>query len=251
MGRTDPVTDGAFRLHRFDVLQSTQIEAGNGQYQVGDVVIAETQTGSYGRRGRSWQAPIGNLYFTMVEKFQDYGQLGWLPYAVGLALYDAIVPDIANQDALRLKWPNDVLLDGNKISGVLIEVKNEHLLIGIGVNVTVKPRTDQPVACVNDYSTRFVSSDHVLSSFLKHYTHWFEVAEKTGFSGLKADWIKRAAFVNEMVTARLANGQVIQGLFESLDEQGALVLRTEKAHHVITSADIFLNNTDSTKTEND
>lgn len=243
-----------FRLHRFDVLQSTQIEAGQDIYQHGDVVVAVTQTGSYGRRGRAWQAPVGNLYFTMVEKFTGYTQLEWLPYVVGLALYDAVAFHIADHNnKLHLKWPNDVLIDGKKMSGILIEVKDDKLLIGIGVNVTVKPQTDQPATYINEYALSEMTSDQVLEAFLFHYARWTDIAEEGGFAAIKNDWMTRAAYIGHEITARLANGKVLNGVFEALDDHGALVLREETAHHVVTSADIFFSNSDSngTKIHND
>src|SRR5690606_15574672 len=108
-------------IHRFPLLPSTQTEAkngiGNGIYGDGDIIVAEAQTASYGRRGRAWQAPRGNLYFTMIETCTGMDQLGWLPYATGLALYDAVLPFLKDGVDLRLKWPNDVLIDKKKISG--------------------------------------------------------------------------------------------------------------------------------------
>lgn len=247
MGGSNPLTSmpeqsGRFRLFRFDALESTQLEAGKAIYQAGDVISAVIQTGGYGRRGRAWQGPVGNLYFTMVEHFSGMGQLEYFPYVVGLALYDAVADHLSNGHELRVKWPNDVLVNGKKMSGILIEVKDNTLLIGIGVNVMVKPETDQPVTFINEYADPKMTAAQVLSAFLYHYDLWMERAEKGGFTAIKGDWMARAAFIGEPISARLANGQVLNGIFDALDDHGALVLRGETAHHVITSADIFFNN---------
>lgn len=242
-----------FRLHHFDVLNSTQIEAEKTQYQAGDIVIAATQTGSYGRRGRAWQAPIGNLYYTMVEDYENPSQLEYLPYVFGLALYDAAAACVSDAALLKVKWPNDVLLDGKKISGILIEIRDARFIIGIGVNIAIRPETDQPATCLQDYATETVDKDRFLAVFLHHYTKWLERAKTGGFAAIRKDWLARAAFKGEIIHAKLANGTVLSGRFDDLDAHGALVLQGEKAHHVVTSADIFFNHSElgSRKTNND
>lgn len=253
MGGSDPVTIGRFRLHPFDLLNSTQTEAEKTQYHAGDIVSAITQTGSYGRRGRAWQAPKGNLYFTMVEDYHDPVQLESLPYVVGLGLYDAVAPFLSDADMMRVKWPNDILIEGKKLSGILIEIRDDRLLIGVGVNVAAAPQTDQPVACVNDYAVIAVDNMQLLQSFLTAYDVWLHKAQQHGFAAIRDTWLERAAFKGDQVTARLANGDVLTGIFESLDAHGALVLRGEKAHHTVTSADIFFDNSDlgNKKTSNE
>lgn len=239
MGSSNPVTVSGFRVFAFDVLASTQIEAEKPVYQHGDVVVTASQTGGYGRRGRVWSESSGNLYCTMVADFTGLPQLGYLPYVVGLALYDAVAQFASDPSLLRVKWPNDVLVEGKKLSGILIEVRDDRLLIGTGVNVAMRPETDQPVACVNDYAASPVTAEMVLNAYLQHFATWIKRAETGGFAAIKADWMARAAFHGETITARLADGRTLTGIFDSLDDDGALVLRDETAHHVITSADIF------------
>lgn len=239
MGNPDPVSVSGFRLFHFDVLLSTQIEAKKPEYRHGDVVIAASQTGGYGRRGRAWMESAGNLYFTMVQDFIGATQLGYLPYVIGLALYDAVAEHLSDPLLLRLKWPNDVLIEGQKISGILIEVSDDKLLIGIGVNVAMRPETDQPVACIDEYAASAMGVETLLHDFLHHYALWLARAEQGGFAAIKADWLARAFMQGQEITARLANGTVLTGIFKDLDAHGALVLQGETAHHVITSADIF------------
>ncbi|MDB5478361.1 MAG: biotin--acetyl-CoA-carboxylase ligase, partial [Alphaproteobacteria bacterium] len=81
-----------FKIHHFDSIDSTQFEARKNIYGPGDIILSDIQTGGYGRRGREWQSPPGNLYCTLVEAFPDFSHLSWLGYAVGLALYEAVQP---------------------------------------------------------------------------------------------------------------------------------------------------------------
>lgn len=241
MVRPDPVERGAYRLFRFDVLDSTQSELKRGPYQDGDIVLAATQTGAYGRRGRAWQAPRGNLLFSIKSAMPDPSMIGWIAYAIGLALYDAVLPYVRDVDALRLKWPNDLLVHKKKLSGILIEVEGNSFVTGIGLNLATMPRTDQPVACLDDHALAPpVSTDAVLDGFLAAFDHWSALGMDGGFAAMRADWLARAAYTGESITARLANGTEKTGIFETINPQGGLVLRSGKDHYVVTSAEIFL-----------
>jgi len=240
MGSANPLKISRFRLHHFQTLVSTQVEARDRHYSAGDVIMADTQTTGYGRRGRTWQSPPGNLYCTMVEDWTGYQQLSWLPYAVGLGLYDAIHDLLPATKQLRLKWPNDLLINGAKLSGILLEVEDDRLLIGIGMNVCLLPETDQVVTTLNDHVGTEVKPQQILEKFLPRFQFWCDKAVQQGFPALRDIWLSRAAFLGQEITARLANGDVLTGIFKDLNEQGALVLQTERAHHTITTADIYL-----------
>ena len=228
-----------FHLHHFETINSTQIEAKKPHYQSGDIIIADTQTASYGRRGRTWQAPLGNLYMTMVEEWLGMEQLSWLGYAVGLALYDAVEPLLDNAK-LNLKWPNDLLINQLKMSGILLEVENNHLLIGIGMNITVTPQTDQPVTCLNDHTSMAYQPIEIIERFLPCYEYWFDQGKQTGFTEMRRTWLSRAAYLNHEITARLADGTVLTGVFDDIDHTGALVLTGENRQYNVTAADIYL-----------
>lgn len=241
MGSANPLTFGRFHLHRFQTLASTQVEARDRHYLPGDIVMADTQTTAYGRRGRVWQAPPGNLYCTIIEQWTGYEQLGWLGYAVGLGLYDAIGTLMQQQDKLRLKWPNDLLIDGMKMSGILLEVYDDYLLVGIGMNISTIPDTDQPVTALNEHLINIAKPVDIMQAFLPRYDFWCREAEQKGFAALREAWLSRAAFVGETIAARLADGTVLTGIFEDLNPEGALVLQDESGHNnIVTAADIYL-----------
>ena len=229
-----------FRLHHFETIDSTQIEAKKPTYAPGDVIYADRQTAGYGRRGRAWEGPSGNLAFTMIDHYQGPDQLSWINYAISLGLYDAVQPLLKSSTLLNVKWPNDILLDGKKLSGMILEVDDDRLLIGIGVNVAVLPETDQAVTCINDHSEQPQTAHSVLQRFLTAYQGWYEKGQAEGFSGLRAQWLARAAYQNQTITAKLANGEILTGVFKDIDNQGALVLSTENGQYKITSADIYL-----------
>lgn len=238
-----------FRIHTFDSLVSTQIEAREGYeagtYTAGDIITSVVQTGAYGRRGRTWQAPVGNLYFTLIEKYQDPSQLSWMGFAMGLGLYDAVADNIAGSHRLNLKWPNDLLLNEMKFTGLLLEVVDDAILIGVGMNVAVTPETDQPVTCLNNHTISPLTAPDVLRGVCQHYGHWFETGQTQGFAGMRECWLSRAAFKGKTVSARLANGQVLTGTFRDLDTSGVLILDTPDGSHRVTAADIYLHTANS------
>lgn len=233
-----------FRIHPFESLVSTQIEAkegyASGQYHAGDIIVAKTQTGAYGRRARTWQAPIGNLYFSLVEKYDDPSQLAWMGFAMGLGLYDAVVDAVAEPSRLNLKWPNDLLLNELKFTGLILEVVDGAVVIGVGVNIAVTPQTDQPVTCLNNHTVTPQTVEIVLQGICQHYSHWFEIGQIQGFAGMRECWLSRAAFRGKTVAARLADGQVLTGIFRDLDASGVLILETPTRTHRVTAADIYL-----------
>jgi len=229
-----------FNIHHFKTLGSTQVEAKKPDYIPGDVITADIQTAGYGRRGRAWEGPSGNLAFTMVEKFSGANQLSWLGYAITLGLYDAISPLLKSDAQLNVKWPNDLLIDQLKLSGILLEVENDLLIIGIGMNIAVIPETDQPVTALNLHTVEQHEPQAILRRFLTAYQYWFTIGEQGGFAAMREVWLSRAAFIGETITAKLGNGNILTGVFNDIDNQGALVLLTENGQYSVTSADIYL-----------
>lgn len=240
MGGTDPLKIGRFQVHHFSSLTSTQTEAKQSGYGPGCVVLADEQTASYGRRGRAWQSPKGNLCCTLIEAWTGYDDLAWLPYALGLALHDALSGMLKDGHDLRLKWPNDILLNGDKLCGILLEIEDDRVLIGIGMNIVAAPETDQKTVALNDHAIRPMQPIDVIKAFLPAYEKWCQQARAQGFPALRDEWLDRAAFAGQQITARLANGTVLTGEFQGLNGQGALVLQGENGHHVVTAADIYL-----------
>ncbi len=233
-----------FRKHFFDTIPSTQTLAQercrNGEAVPGDVILAATQTGGYGRRGRAWQSPPGNLYFTLIEHIDFIDELSWLGYAMGLGLYDAFKPLLEQNTSLLLKWPNDLLLNGAKLSGLLLEVQDDNVLIGVGVNVAQAPESDQPTAALNDHTIAPQTAFGLIDPILEAYDAWHQVGLREGFKGMRGAWLANAAFKGEIIQARLANGIVLKGVFNDLDPLGALALQTEAGEKIITTADIYL-----------
>lgn len=150
---------------------------------------------------------------------------------------------------LALKWPNDVLLNSGKVAGILLEslmVQGQMwgVAVGIGVNLIAAPSTAQVEGgAVYPVSVKGESGvDVTPDAFLKHlapaFVHWDAQLTSYGFNGIRTAWLDRAARIGETITARLSNEEVT-GRFETVDENGYLVLNTPKGTRQITAGDVF------------
>jgi BirA family biotin operon repressor/biotin-[acetyl-CoA-carboxylase] ligase len=161
-------------------------------------------------------------------------------FAAGLAVagtVDAYCP----QTEVSLKWPNDVLLRGRKVAGVLLESLNKDTLaIGIGINLAHHPQTAEfPAISIAASTGSAPDPDDVLRRLARHMAAWYEVWQTNGFVPVRAAWLQRAAGLHQPVKARL-EGRDMDGVFEDLDQDGALMLRDPAGALVrITAGDVF------------
>ncbi|GGD06019.1 biotin--[acetyl-CoA-carboxylase] ligase [Aquisalinus flavus] len=235
-------------LQVHDSLDSTSLEAlryldGGGCGPLW--ILARLQTAGYGRRGRAWQQETGNLAATLVLK--PAGTLAEQPAAAGFALSLALGAALEQARVkprdIQLKWPNDVLLAGGKVSGILLErhmVQGDAFLaIGVGVNLVHKPDLpDYPTAAVKDATSEAPDPEAFLDTLDKAFQHWLGLLERQGFAPLRDAWLERAGGLGRQITVRLPN-ETLHGVFEGLDETGALILRQGEVISRINTGDVF------------
>lgn len=243
-----------YGLHVLDEVDSTLSEAARIAPQAAGPVwiMARRQTAARGRRGRAWSAPEGNLSATLLMRpGGDPSQAALRSFVSALALFDAVAAVTGRTEGLSLKWPNDVLLNGGKLAGILLESSGAAgagvaaLAIGIGVNLVAAP----PVAAVETRALRPVSlagetgltvtPEDFLEALAKAYDEHERAFLAYGFGPIRTAWLARAARLGEVITARLTNEE-ITGTFETVDSEGNLVLVLAggtKRH--IPAADIF------------
>nr|WP_074221526.1 biotin--[acetyl-CoA-carboxylase] ligase [Rhodovulum sp. ES.010] len=213
-------------------------------------IAARRQTAAVGRRGRTWAAPEGNLSATLV---MDPGcgpaQAALYSFVASYALYATLTAYVLNRDAVTLKWPNDVLLKGGKLAGILLEADGAggpvaRLAIGIGVNlntapthVALEPGAPRP-ATLAEVTGEPVDPLEFLAFLAEHLAHQGAFFRAHGFGPLRAAWLERAARRGRTITARTSNEQ-IAGTFVTVDEDGQLVLETSDGPRAIAAADVF------------
>lgn len=169
-------------------------------------------------------------------------------FVAALALYDAL-DSVAPGADLAIKWPNDVLLAGGKVAGILLESVSSgasvsHLAVGIGVNLAAAPPVTalepgalRPVSVLGETAQVIAPLDFLpplACAFARHA----KLFERDGFAPIRAAWLARAARIGQRVTARTGT-ETREGIFETIDETGALILNTGGARQPIAAADIF------------
>jgi len=235
------------RLTIHDVVGSTNAEALAlaRQGETGPLwIVAERQTAGRGRRGRTWVSQRGNLFATLLLTiFAPAERRPQLSLVAALAVYDAVLA-IAPRLAPRMgiKWPNDLLLDGAKFAGILVEAADEHAAaIGIGINCISHPAgTNYPatdLAAAGVLASPIMLVPPLSLNMMLRLAQW---NGGEGFSIIRADWLARAAAIGKEIRLRMEDRELC-GCLETLDGSGGLVLRLPDGHaETITAADVLI-----------
>lgn len=231
----------------FDTLDSTLSEAARRAHELtGPLwILADEQTAARGRRGRSWATPKGNFAATLIMRRTDAPGIAALrSFVASLALRRAFVRVTGDESAFALKWPNDVLLNGGKVAGILLENIGDHLAIGIGVNLAHAPGADQveagalrPVSIVGETGL-VISTAKFLDALAAEYALLETQFTTFGFAPIRTAWLAHAARLGEEIVARTMRDET-RGVFEDVDQHGCLILRTPKGRVQVTAADVF------------
>ena len=230
-------------------------------------VVARRQTAGRGRAARVWHSEAGNFYGTLILPDAGIpGSASLRSFVAALAVRDALSRHAPPGCVFRLKWPNDVLAHGRKISGILLETEGPSLLIGIGVNLIVAPnlsegvgnsvrvegygylerrgRELQPVD-LRSVSGVTVTPGQFLCTLAPAVDAWEKRLRSEGFSPIRDAWLEAAEGIGARVAVRTGTRETT-GVFESIDHTGAMMLATSEGHEVVTAADIHLLATDTT-----
>jgi BirA family biotin operon repressor/biotin-[acetyl-CoA-carboxylase] ligase len=222
-----------YGLVEFDEIDSTNEEARRlaAKGERGPVwITAGCQTAGRGRRGRKWESPAGNLAATLLlNPGKPASECAQLSFVSALAASDTIAgftPDVE----IKVKWPNDVLANGRKISGILLESASQgadpqFLIVGIGMNLkSHPPDTEFPATSLTGMGLSAPLPRHALLELAGPFAKWYDVWRADGFSPIRDAWLARAAGLGTRIRARLTNEETV-GIFEGIDETGALLLR--------------------------
>ena len=212
-------------------------------------VVANLQTSGRGRRGRSWQAGLGaSLTFSLLWRFQcGASALSGLSLAVGVALMRSL-HQFGITDS-QLKWPNDVLINREKLAGILIELQGDMegpstAVIGMGINLnlpaSLKQQIDQPVTDLASAFAQTIDPNHLLGVLLKHLTDVLAKFEQSGFSALQDEWTQHHAYHNQAVRMLMPDGRGVQGVVQGIAEDGSLLVNTADGLQRFISGEISL-----------
>lgn len=213
-------------------------------------ILALIQRQARGRRGRPWTMYQGNFAATLVLPTPGApDQAALRSFVAALALYDAFVAVTARPEAFALKWPNDVLLNGGKVAGILLEsVQRSGRLVGVSIGIGINlaaapdagdlpPEAVRPVALPDETGVRIAPVDF-LDALADAYARAEAQFTQFGFEPIRQAWLARAARLGEEIVARTATSET-RGIFETIDPLGHLILRTPQGRQAIAAADVF------------
>ena len=238
-----------YALKSFEVIDSTNEEA-RRLAQAGEAgplwISAGRQTAGRGRRGRAWESPKGNLAATLLLRpGKSAGECAQLSFVAATAACDTLAA-FAPAAEMRVKWPNDVLANGRKIAGILLESASQGgeppswLAIGIGVNLASHPEgLEYAATSLAELGVAVPKADDALLHLAANFAKWYETWRGEGFAQIRDAWLARAAGLGSRIRARLSHEET-SGVFEGIDESGALLLRENAARiRAIPAGEIF------------
>ncbi|MFX1511486.1 MAG: biotin--[acetyl-CoA-carboxylase] ligase [Promethearchaeota archaeon] len=212
----------------------------------GTVIVADTQTKGRGRAGRTWVSPVGGLWFTIILRPEIQPVYA---HQITFVASVAVATAIENYRSLqvRIKWPNDILLEEKKVGGILLEVitsgRNvEYLLVGIGLNLTVDPHHFPPV--VSNIATSIasnippgteISRDDFLRGILREFEIYYQLLKQKGFRHIIRKWKGMSDIIGCEVRVDDPPNESMEGKVVDIDTTGALLIRTSKnaVHRVV------------------
>ncbi|UBU14628.1 biotin--[acetyl-CoA-carboxylase] ligase [Nonomuraea gerenzanensis] len=210
----------------------------------GAVLIAEAQQEGRGRLGRTWSAPArsGLTFSILLRPAVPPLAQGWLPLLYGVAAASA-VRRLAEVE-VRLKWPNDLLIGERKLAGVLAERVDDAVVVGMGLNVTLRP-DELPTETATSLSIAegaCLDRDPLLRAVLRevevHYREWAEAKGDADASGLRAAYLAASATVGRQVRVELPDGHALTGLATGIDASGHLRLDAGGERYTLSAGDV-------------
>lgn len=226
-----------YALRTYDSLPSTNDEAKRLATEGaphGTVVWARSQSAGRGRRGRSWASPAGNLYATfLLRPAIPVDRAAQAGFVAAVALAETVEALLPNDTEVRCKWPNDLLVNGAKVAGILPESspgaagRLDWLVVGCGLNCASHPVESRwPATDLESEGGQMPPLGVVLERLVAAMDRWLGIWQRDGFEPVRRAWLERGFAVGE--TIRLLQGETaLDGRFAGLDDDGALLLDRE------------------------
>ncbi|MGB4058318.1 MAG: biotin--[acetyl-CoA-carboxylase] ligase [Alphaproteobacteria bacterium] len=238
-------------IETYDTVQSTQdIVKGMAEMEApeGRVIHALEQSEGRGRHGREWVSEKGNLYLSVLLRPSCHArQIGQLSILIAVALADTVRPHLKDPEKMRLKWPNDIMIDDQKCAGILIETSVSasgailYAAVGVGLNIASGPR--QIATALNLHTLKPLKVKAIRDEFLKNLGDLYSTWNREGFAEIKDRWLKIAHKRDESLRIRVG-AQIEQGQFHGIDDDGNLLLHDRDLRlKKVTAGEVYLINT--------
>lgn len=198
------------------------------------IIVAAHQTAGRGRRGRNWESLPGNLYFTYIT-YQDCPLLKapQLSFVACIAVGEALRPFLSPEHALLYKWPNDLLLNGKKVAGILLETlsisekKETAYLIGCGINLVSSPLATRYPATSFQNEGLYLPYEDALQKIARSLQHYIALWQEEDFSPIRMAWMNFVMGLGAPLSFDV-EGNHFEGISQGIDEEGALILKTSQ-----------------------
>jgi BirA family biotin operon repressor/biotin-[acetyl-CoA-carboxylase] ligase len=220
----------------------------------GHAFLAIEQTEGRGRRGRYWNSQKGGMYLSvLLRPSVPVDQWFALSFAASLAVLEVVRSQLATHlssaemPQTGLKWPNDVIVAGGKISGILLEVKGRALIVGSGVNIAplgqVESQNIAPIALADVWPDGFRDLPQPYDfaiAYLERLAFWYDRFCQSGFGPIRDSWLENALFLGQHVAVR-CDAKVLSGVFQDLGMDGTMLLLDDSGQtRHITTGDVKL-----------
>ncbi len=238
-----------FTLVSLDSVDSTNEEArrlAEGGAADGTVVWALEQTAGRGRRGRTWHSPKGNLYFSLLLRPGcEPSKAVEIGFMAANILADTVMASVPAAARVTCKWPNDVLVEGRKIAGLLLESESsddglvDWLVVGTGLNVISHPKDCRfPATSLKEEGANELALERILETYCQRFLAGLVTWRRPGFAAVRRAWLRRAHGLGKPLSVRLGE-QTVTGIFKDMDGDGALVLVVDGRERRITAGEVF------------
>lgn len=238
-----------YRLHHYETVGSSNDAAkalARDGAPGGTLVWADMQTAGRGRRGRAWASPPGNLYFSLVLRPDGPpSRIAQLSFVAALGLGEALGEVAGAALDWRCKWPNDLLVGGGKLAGILLESETsasgrvDFVIAGIGVNIRSQPeKTEFPATSLVAEGYAGITPAMLLQAFVQHFEVWATRWREAGFAPVRRAWLARASGLGAAIRVQLER-TTLTGRFLDLDDDGALLLDAADGRRRVAAGEVF------------
>lgn len=242
-----------YHLVAFEECDSTNLQMKHritaGEADEGTVIIAKRQTQGYGKSGRQWVSQTGNLFFSLLVKPDcSPNQASQLTFLAAAALRESLLQLPGFMAEISFKWPNDVLIEGKKVAGILLEaVYNSAssaipVIIGVGINIKDSPQEGMPypTSCINDYTSRDLDATGFLTSYLSKFNILYQEWQQRKMAVINTYWLPHVRGIGQSCKVTI-DGKEQYGVLESIAADGALCVRdSDGLLHMVYSGDVIL-----------
>jgi BirA family biotin operon repressor/biotin-[acetyl-CoA-carboxylase] ligase len=200
-------------------------------------IIAENQTNAVGKLERPWISIKGNLFASIIKKVTENIDPGQLSMCVACAVRESLVEYIGDNGNLRLHWPNDIYFNESKISGILLALLEDWLVISFSINIVPVP-FEKAISIKEISNLDGIDPQQMLECTLKNINQWFRNFSESGFSRIKDYWLQYINKINCKIIIRNGSGS-LSGVFTGIDDSGMLILDADGRRLFVSSGDVF------------